>query len=221
MAGSALVNINPHGETAEQRCDPGWGWRGWEAPAFTRRALVKGAKVSTLKTCSCFQTFDLTADSEPSRTLTGSGKGGEVSRGSLRSLPERWGRRALLPEAAAVRRKGHSKGPARVQEVGMLFGESKVPGSFLGTFPHGLHEPREAHVLGFLQTSHQPLLHDGDKLLIAQLSVAWKMRKRTGVSRDSGTKATENIPAPHTLSHFQPWLRMNYPAPSPFPNAAH
>lgn len=47
-------------------------------PAFTHGALVKGANAAALKTGSCFRTSDLTADSEPSRTLTGSGEGGEV-----------------------------------------------------------------------------------------------------------------------------------------------
>lgn len=80
---------------------------------------------------------------------------------------------------------------AKVQEVGTLFGQSKVPGSFLGTFPHGLHEAGEAHVLGLLQASHQPLLHDGNELLVAQLPIAWRMSRHRSVSGDSGTKATE------------------------------
>lgn len=56
--------------------------------------------------------------------------------------------------------------------MGLLFGQSEVPGRFLCAFPHGLHEAGEAHVFGLLQASHQPLLHDGDKFLIAQLSIA-------------------------------------------------
>ncbi len=47
----------------------------------------------------------------------------------------------------------------------------EVPSSVLGTLPHGAHQPSEAHVLGFLQPTHQPLLHNGYELLIAQLSV--------------------------------------------------
>lgn len=49
----------------------------------------------------------------------------------------------------------------------------KVPGGILGTLPHGAHQPREAHVLGFLQPTHQPLLHDGYELLITELPVPW------------------------------------------------
>lgn len=56
--------------------------------------------------------------------------------------------------------------------LGLLFRQSKVPGSFLCTFPHGLHEAGEAHVFGLLEASHQPLLHDGNKFLIAQLPIA-------------------------------------------------
>lgn len=63
----------------------------------------------------------------------------------------------------------------------------KVPGRVLGALPHGAHQPREAHVLGFLQPTHQPLLHDGDELLVAELPVACrgldgdggKMKRRT------------------------------------------
>lgn len=55
----------------------------------------------------------------------------------------------------------------------------KVPGGVLGALPHGAHQPREAHVLGFLQPTHQPLLHDGDELLIAELPVAWSTEGRT------------------------------------------
>lgn len=47
----------------------------------------------------------------------------------------------------------------------------KVPGGVLGTLPHGAHQPSEAHVLGFLQPAHQPLLHNGYELLITELSV--------------------------------------------------
>lgn len=47
----------------------------------------------------------------------------------------------------------------------------KIPGSILGTLPHGTHQPCEAHVFGFLQPTHQPLLHDGYELFIAELSV--------------------------------------------------
>lgn len=65
---------------------------------------------------------------------------------------------------------GQGGGPLLL--FGLLFGQSKVPGSFLCTFPHGLHEAGEAHIFGLLQASHQPLLHDGNKFLIAQLPVA-------------------------------------------------
>lgn len=93
-----------HSERLQSR-HASWGWHELGGlPAFTRRALLKGAKVSTLKTCSSFRTFDLTTDSEPSRTLAGSGRGGEVSQQSSEVTPRRWGRRALLPEAAAARR---------------------------------------------------------------------------------------------------------------------
>lgn len=47
----------------------------------------------------------------------------------------------------------------------------EVPGGILGTLPHGTHQPSEAHVLGFLQPTHQPLLHNGYELLITKLSV--------------------------------------------------
>lgn len=67
LAGSVLVNIHPQRETARLA-------RVGRAPALTHRVHVKGAKVSSLKTRSCFRTFDLTADAEPSRTLTGQGR---------------------------------------------------------------------------------------------------------------------------------------------------
>lgn len=54
----------------------------------------------------------------------------------------------------------------------------KVPGGILGTLPHGTHQPREAHVLGFLQPTHQPLLHDGYELLITELPVPWSTDRR-------------------------------------------
>lgn len=53
----------------------------------------------------------------------------------------------------------------------LLLGSREVPRCLLGTLPHGPHEPGEAHVLGLLQAPHQPLLHDGNKLLVAQLPV--------------------------------------------------
>lgn len=42
----------------------------------------------------------------------------------------------------------------------------EVPGGVLGTLHHGAHQTSEAHVLGFLQSTHQTLLHNGYKLLI-------------------------------------------------------
>lgn len=56
----------------------------------------------------------------------------------------------------------------------------KVPGRVLGALPHGAHQPREAHVLGFLQPTHQPLLHDGDELFVAELAVAWSTEDADG-----------------------------------------
>lgn len=47
----------------------------------------------------------------------------------------------------------------------------EVPGSILGTLPHGAHQPGEAHIFGFLQPTHQPLLHNGYELLITKLPV--------------------------------------------------
>lgn len=47
----------------------------------------------------------------------------------------------------------------------------KIPGGILGALPHGTHQPSEAHVLRFLQSTHQPLLHNGYELLITKLSV--------------------------------------------------
>lgn len=47
----------------------------------------------------------------------------------------------------------------------------KVPGGILGTLPHSADQTSEAHVLGFLQSTHQPLLHNGYELLITKLSV--------------------------------------------------
>ena len=49
----------------------------------------------------------------------------------------------------------------------------EVPGGILGTLPHGAHQPSEAHVFGFLQPTHEPLLHNGYELPITQLSVPW------------------------------------------------
>lgn len=48
----------------------------------------------------------------------------------------------------------------------------KVPDGVLGTLPHRTHQPSEAHVLGFLQPAHQPLLHNGYELLITKLSIS-------------------------------------------------
>lgn len=53
----------------------------------------------------------------------------------------------------------------------LCFWCGKVPGGILGTLHHGAHQPSEAHVLGFLQPTHQPLLHDGYELLITKLSI--------------------------------------------------
>lgn len=90
MAGSVLVTINPQRDgRAGQNRDA--SLQCWEDSCTDHRALVKGAKVSTLKPQSCFRTFLPTADSEPSRTLRGSGQGGEGSQLSQRLLPERWG----------------------------------------------------------------------------------------------------------------------------------
>lgn len=113
------------------------------------------------------------AESEPRGTL---GRGNWLN---PEIIPKRRG--TLLPEAAAGRAVPRLCSRARmfgVKEVspsccfGLLFGQSEVPGSFLRTLPHGLHEAGEAHVFGLLQASHQPLLHDGHKFLIAQLPVA-------------------------------------------------
>ena len=93
-------------------------------------------------------------------------------------IPRREG--ALLPKAAAGRLcQGSAQGSrclvwrgGSLRSFGLLFGQREVPGSLLCTFPHGLHEAGEAHVFGLLQASHQPLLHDRNKFLIAQLSIA-------------------------------------------------
>lgn len=54
----------------------------------------------------------------------------------------------------------------------LLFRHGKVPGSILGALPHGAHQPGETHILGLLQPTHQPLFHDGNKLLITQLPIS-------------------------------------------------
>lgn len=63
----------------------------------------------------------------------------------------------------------------------LCFWYGKVPGGILGTLPHGPHQPSEAHVLGFLQPTHEPLLHDGYELPITKLSVPWG--RQTGGER--------------------------------------
>lgn len=94
-------------------------------------------------------------------------------------IPKRKG--AVLPEATAgrvvprlcPRGQGALGGGGGLScSFALLFRQSEVPGSFLCTFPHGLHEAGEAHVFGLLKASHQPLLHDGNKFLIAQLPIA-------------------------------------------------
>lgn len=131
MAGSVLVNTNPRSETAEQIGTQGWQELGG-LPAFTRRALVKGAKVSTLKTCSCFRTFDLTTDSEPSRTLTGSQKGGELSQRSPEVTPREMGKEGTTPRSSSST-EGHSKGRRALNAGGadIIWGEQS-PRQFLG-----------------------------------------------------------------------------------------
>lgn len=94
-------------ERLELGCLPGlagvcvcWGGGPSQHSFFTHRALVKGAKVSTYKTCSCsFRTFDLTADSEPSRPGQG-----RVEREATepRGHSQKVGVGALFPKAAAA-----------------------------------------------------------------------------------------------------------------------
>lgn len=60
----------------------------------------------------------------------------------------------------------------------LWLGHGEVPRRLLGAFPHRPHEAREAHVLGLLQASHKALLHDGDKLLVAQLAVPWEKKRK-------------------------------------------
>lgn len=49
----------------------------------------------------------------------------------------------------------------------------EVPRGFLSTLPHGAHQASEAHVLWFLQPTHQSLLHNGYELFITELSISW------------------------------------------------
>lgn len=123
--------IQTHSERLQSR-HASWGWHELGGlPAFTHRALVKGAKVSTLKTCSSFWTFDLTADSEPSRTLTGSGRGGEVSQQSPEVTP-RDGEGGHYSQRQQ-QQEGHSKGRRALSAGGgnIIWGEQS-PRQFLG-----------------------------------------------------------------------------------------
>lgn len=77
--------------------------------------------------------------------------------------------------------EGDGRGAARSSSpLPLCLRCGKVPGGVLGALPHGAHQPREAHVLWFLQPTHQPLLHDGDELLVAELPVPWRTEGRTG-----------------------------------------
>lgn len=124
---------------------------------------VEGAKLPSFEDSDMFlRTYRDShgAESEPSRTW---GQG-SVERGH-RLTPERIPKRkgAVFPEVAAGRAvprlcsrgqgaPGEGGGPSH--RSGLLFGQSEVPGSFLCTLPHGLHEAGEAHVFGLLQASH-------------------------------------------------------------------
>lgn len=72
-------------------------------------------------------------------------------------------------------------------------GQGEVPGRLLGALPHSAHQTCEAHVFGLLQAPHQPLLHDGHKLLVAQLAIPCKERKALGTHR--ATTSTQEQPA--------------------------
>lgn len=75
------------------------------------------------------------------------------------SVLETFGRRAPLTSVASL------------LSLLRLWG-GEVPGGVLGALPHGAHQPGEAHVLWFLQPAHEPLLHNGCELLIAELSIS-------------------------------------------------
>lgn len=63
----------------------------------------------------------------------------------------------------------------------------EVPGGILGALPHGAHQSSKAHVFGFLQPPHQPLLHNGYELLITKFSVPWG-RQTGGGEREEGER---------------------------------
>jgi len=84
--------------------------------------------------------------------------------------------------------------PARAVPLGP--GQGEVPRRLLGTLPHSAHQACEAHVLGLLQAPHQPLLHDGHKLLVAQLAVPCKERNALGTHGATGSTPGAASPAP-------------------------
>ena len=193
-ARNVLVNINPKQDGLKTGCFPGlagvWTVAGILYPQVLECTVVLNMqRVCTFRTCSCFwELVERITGSESAEQNVGTGE-----TWILRSFPggrEHYSQKLQEGGCAKALPKEPGCPVWRAGSLccsGLLFGQSEVPGSLLCTFPHGLHQAGEAHVFGLLQAPHQPLLHDRNKFLIAQLSIAWKKRQRQ-VSEGLGTK---------------------------------